>query len=211
MILLAACGPRPVAVVVIIPDGHGGDAPVSHLEVAAPDIDPDSARALLAAETGLRPIDLRRFDSLRQAFAGPFQAWLAASAALGAARGAGADTSAAAVLAAHARRALDSVSRPVLPELLDESRRIAARDKDMHPGWDSILDAAERPRPGEHLVDTTSATGVAHLVISRASHWIWAEAPDASDPFLAWRWSVPVAGDTVRLTPLNGHRVPRKQ
>ncbi len=166
---------------------------------------------MLATQSGLRPIDPRRFDSLRADFAGPFDAWLAASAALGQARGAGSDTTAAAALFARARQALDSASHLVLPALLDESRRISARDKDMHPGWDSILAGAERSRSGERLVDTTDATGVAHLVVGSGPHWIWAETADASDPFLAWRWTVPVAGDTVRLTPLNARRVPRKQ
>jgi len=184
---------------------------VPHLAVAAPAIDPDSVRAMLATQSGLRPIDPRRFDSLRADFAGPFDAWLAASAALGQARAAAADTTAAAALFARARRALDSVSHLVLPALLDESRRIGARDKDMHPGWDSILAAAERSPAGQRLVDTTDATGVAHLVVGRGPHWIWVETADASDPFLAWRWTVPLTGDTLRLTPLNAHRVPRTQ
>jgi hypothetical protein len=195
-------------VVVVIPDGRGGQAPVSHLRIAALPFDPDSARARMAVQSGLRPIDSGRFDSLRVAFGGPFEAWQAASGALIAARGTG-DTSAPRALYDRARARLDSASLTVLPALASEAVRIATRDKDMHPGWDSLLGRASRGRPGERLVDTTDVAGVAHLVLARGDYWLWAETPDPADPFLAWQWSVPVTGNSVQLTPLNGRRVPR--
>lgn len=221
----------------VIPDLSGVETPLPGAEVTALPFDRDSVLTALEAKASVGRPHTRALDSLFQAFRIPFlafarSAWRVEQASRLrdslAARlpSSGADTPGAGELQSRIRRLDDSLHR-LGPELESTRRQLSAARDTLWPrieqlegevrrwehstyaGYDTIVRAMVRDRLRMGLTDTTDATGWASLTLSPGRWWIYARALDAQDPNATWYWNLPVAADTLRLTPATGRLLPR--
>lgn len=220
-----------------MPDLAGADTPIPGLLVAALPYDRDSLIQTMErrAPTG-RP-NTQTLDRLFQAFHGPFLAFSRAAwqveqatrrrdSLASALRAAPEGSPAARELNARLRSLTDSLK--ALTTLLERAGSAlgAARDTlwprieklkteahgwqvSTYAGYDTLVRGLTTGRMKINVADTTGATGWATLRVSQGPVWIHARSPDPQDPNFEWYWNIPVAGDTVRLSPANGRRLPR--
>lgn len=195
---------------VTIPDGTGGLSPVDGAVVQALTFDPDSARARLQQAAPPPPAVATRFDSLHEGFARPLGEFLATDRALRAARGSGADTLALRALYTAAVARLDTARRRLLPALDSAYQARRSWMKETYAGWDRLATAGRSSSATLRTVDTTRNGGIAVLRVPPKYRWAWVTAPDATDPLMAWQWSVPLDASRIILNPTNGRRVPKE-
>ena len=239
LLAVPACERRPhdVAVRVPIPGPDSVTAPVAGIGLVALPYDRDSVlRAMEASARSPRP-STAGLDSLFRAFRGPFAEYAGASFAAEQLRntlaglkrrldslprnapeyrdlyGHYGDQSAA--LAAAEKR--ETAARVALAEarkkfvVRSDSLRIRIRswEDSTYQGYDSIVRGLATARHRQPMADTTGADGWAHIKLEGGPWWIYARSWDATDPNAEWYWNVPVAGDTVDLTPGTGERRPK--
>ncbi|HEU5220318.1 MAG TPA: hypothetical protein VFU23_16775 [Gemmatimonadales bacterium] len=238
LLVLAACNStRHVAIQVLVPDLAGVDTPVPGAVVAALPYDRDSLIETMERRAPSGRPHTRALDSLFQAFHGPFldmsrAAWLveqtgrrldSVNAALSAAPP---GSPAASQLAVTQKTLTDSLARQNAGMTQAKNALAAARDtlwprierlrqearawvQATYAGYDTLSRSQTTGRMRMINQDTTGATGWATLRLNQGAWWIHARSPDPQDPNFEWYWNVPLAGDTVRLSPATGRHLPR--
>jgi hypothetical protein len=238
LLTLAACGgPRQVAVQVLVPDLTGEETPIGGVVVAALPYDRDSLIESMERRAATGRPHTQQLDTLFQAFHGPFLAMSRAAwqleltskrldsldAALKAAspdspaareltgsRRATADSLASQTAALErARESLGKARDTLWPEIERLRTETRAWEQATYAGYDTLSRSQTTGKMRMITSDTTSATGWASLRIRKGAWWIHTRALDPQDPNFEWYWNVPLAADTVRLTPATGRRRPR--
>ena len=221
---------------VLVPDLSGRETPLPGIVVTAAPFDRDSILSILEQRASEPRPHTRALDSLFQAFRDPFLAFARVAwqvdqlrrkrDALGGERQ-GARSDAARGEIALRLAAVEDSLRALEPELgrlrtaLGKARdtlwprmeRLRADveqwERRTYAGYDSAVRAVTRSRFGEGLADTTDARGWVRLVLPSGGWRVFTRSPDLEDPNAQWYWSVPVTGDTLRLTPANARHLPR--
>ena len=222
---------------ILVPDLEGVETPLPGIVIVALPYDRDSILTTLEQRAATKRPHTQTFDSLFQAFRGPFltfarAAWQVEQATrlrdtLIARRGATAPGSPGAKELDARVRALDDSLERLRPELerartalgaardtlwprIEEVRGETKRwEATTYAGYDTIVRTLTRDRLRQGVADTTGATGWATLRLTPGTWWITARSPDPQDPNLEWYWNVPATGDTVRLNPAIGRHLPR--
>jgi hypothetical protein len=238
LLLLAACnGPRRVAVQVLVPDLAGIDTPIPGAVIAALPYDRDSIIASMERRAATKRPNTDILDSLFQAFHDPFlafsrAAWRVeqtgrrrdsvararASAPAGSPAGKELDARLRALddslealgpALERARTALSAARDTLWPRI--EQLRAAAKawEASTYAGYDTLVRSQTTDKMQTPSADTTGAAGWATLRLLPGAWWIHARSPDPQDPNFQWYWNVPLTGDTVRLNPASGRRLPR--
>lgn len=225
VLFLAACGQDEVTVQVLIPNERGVETPVAGARLAFLPYDRDSVlRAFDDLATSPRP-DTSRLDSLFQAFRVPFGRYLALAAdhervsrARDSLTEAGANPATLQSLTdsldriapslAAARRDLDKV-RALMPAADSLRLQVAAWEDGAYTGYDSVTRALVRQSHRDVVNDSTGPTGWKTVKLKKGTWWLYVRAININDPNSQWYWNVPVAGDTIILSPANGHSRPR--
>lgn len=226
-----------MAVQVLVPDLAGVDTPIPGVLVVALPYDRDSIiRAMEQRASTSRP-HTETLDSLFQAFHQPFLAFSRVAWQVEqltrqhdslerAVKAAAADSPAATELTARLRATDDARTSLVAPletarKALSDARdtlwprieklRVDARQWQVstYAGYDTVTRTLTTGHMRANMADTTDALGWAKPRITPGTWWIHARSPDPQDPNFEWYWNVPVTGDTIRLGPATGRRLPR--
>lgn len=237
LVLLGCSSRRQITVEVLVPDLDNVETPVAGVLISALPYDRDSLIASMEQRApGARP-HTAALDSLFRAFQVPFVAFSRAAWRLehatrrldsltAARRGAAAGSPAATELDARivalndtltrlqavrdaARKGL-SVARDTLwPRMGTLRAEVKAWESSTYAGYDTLVRTLSIDKMRQLVADTTDARGRSTFSVTTGSWWIHARVPDPQDPNAEWYWNVPVTGDTVRLTPATGRRIPR--
>jgi hypothetical protein len=235
---LAACsGPRRIDVQVVLPGRDGALVPAPGVALIALPYDRDSVIAALEARAAMPRPSTALLDSLFARFRATYSEVAAADAELRALRDSqavaskrleGLDRKSPAYREANI--AFTAISRA----RAEAERRLAAADarkqaartafgpaadsvRQALKGWEdstyrdyeSTTEALSRSSRVAPVTDTTGEDGHVTLSLQPSRWWIYARSWDVDDPNAEWYWNVPVAGDSLILSPANGRRRPR--
>lgn len=236
LVLLGCSSRRQVAIEIRVPDLDNVETPIAGVLVSALPYDRDSLIAAMEGRGATRP-HTQALDSLFRAFQAPFvdfsrAAWRLESAtrrldSLAAHRRLAAAGSPAALELDHriqelrdslrrfqsrrdaARLALASARDTLWPRMESLRSEVKAWESSTYAGYDTLVRRLSVNRMRQVVADTTDARGWGAVTLTTDRWWIYARVPDPQDPNAEWYWNVPVSGDTVRLIPATGRRIPR--
>lgn len=220
-----------------MPDLDNVETPVAGVLVSALPYDRDSLIASMEQRApGARP-HTAALDSLFRAFQAPFVAFSRAAWRLEhatrrldslttARRGAGGGSPAATELDHRiqaledtlgrlkterdaARKGLSAARDTLWPRMGTLRAEVKAWESSTYAGYDTLVRTLSIDKMRQLVADTTDARGRATVNVPTGRWWIHTRVPDPQDPNAEWYWNVPVASDTVRLTPVTGRRIPR--
>ncbi len=109
----------------------------------------------------------------------------------------------------RARTALGAARDTLWPRIERLRQEARAWEHTTYAGYDTLSSSQTTGRMRMISSDTTGADGWASLRINKGTWWIHARSTDPQDPNFEWYWNVPLVGDTVRLSPATGRRLPR--
>ena len=190
VLALAACRPSGTVVVLTSTGADGRPVAVGQMPLVILPYDRDSVADALTAAAPARPDTMglvRLFDSLRTAYRRTLTTT-------------GADQVA-------ARGAYDRLRQGLAPTL-DSLRQVQqAWRARAYGGYDTLTLALIHRLTRDPFTDTTDAQGMANVRPRMSGPWwVTVSTWDANDPYSEWYWNVPLAGDTLRLSPANARR-----
>jgi hypothetical protein len=173
---LVACAEPSTVVTASIQRADGTERPAAELVITLLPYDRDSVVAALSATGPARPDTaelMALLDSLRRTYR-----------------------------ADGGRDAMTRLQGRIAPRIEALRAAQAAWRSQTFRAYDSATYALIRRIARDPFADTTDAAGIAVVTPPKGGRW-WVTASlwDPSDPWSEWYWNLPLAGDTVRLTP----------